>query len=36
VRLFRETETRDYADVVDRVREQLLTRIAAFESEKTR
>jgi ADP-heptose:LPS heptosyltransferase len=36
VRLFRQTETRDYADVVDRVREQLLTRIAAFESEKTR
>jgi tetratricopeptide (TPR) repeat protein len=36
VKLFRQTETRDYADVVDRVREQLLARIAAFESEKTR
>jgi tetratricopeptide (TPR) repeat protein len=36
VKLFRQTETRDYADVLDRVREQLLARIAAFESEKTR
>jgi tetratricopeptide (TPR) repeat protein len=32
VRLFRQNETRDYADVLDRVREQLLTRIAAFSS----
>jgi len=36
VKLFRQTETRDYASVLDRVREQLLTRIAAFESDKTR
>jgi hypothetical protein len=36
VRLFRQTESRDYAGVLDRVREELLTRIATFESEKTR
>jgi hypothetical protein len=31
VRLFRQTATRDYGDVLGRVRDQLLMRIAAFE-----
>jgi hypothetical protein len=32
MRLFRQTETRDYGDVLDRVRVELLTRISAFRS----
>jgi tetratricopeptide (TPR) repeat protein len=36
VRLFRQTATRDYGDVLDRVRDELLTRIAAFSSGKNR
>jgi tetratricopeptide (TPR) repeat protein len=36
VRLFRQTETREYASVLDRVRAELLTRISAFSSGKNR
>jgi len=36
VRLFRQTATRDYGDVLDRVRAELLTRISAFRSGKHR
>jgi tetratricopeptide (TPR) repeat protein len=32
VRLFRQTATRDYSDVLDRVRAELLTRVSAFGS----
>ncbi len=35
VRLFRQTETRDYASVLDRVRTELLARVAAFKAEQT-
>jgi tetratricopeptide (TPR) repeat protein len=34
VRLFRQSETRDYGSVVERVREELLVRISSFEAEQ--
>jgi hypothetical protein len=36
VRLFRQTVTRDYDEVLDRVGAELLTRISAFKSGKNR
>jgi hypothetical protein len=34
VRLFRQSETREYASVMDHVRDELLARISAFEAER--
>jgi len=36
VRLFRQTETRDYGAVLDRLRGELLARVSAFGSGQNR